>query len=64
VGAVARPLAVAALGIVLERLFLRRLYDVDPLYNLLLTFGLTLCSKTPCACVSGSKASRMARRPS
>ena len=36
------PLAVAGLGIVLERLFLRRLYDVDPLYNLLLTFGLTL----------------------
>lgn len=36
------PLAVAAIGVVLERLFLRRLYDVDPLYNLLLTFGLTL----------------------
>src|SRR5712692_3071448 len=36
------PLAVAAVGVVLERLFLRRLYDLDPLYNLLLTFGMTL----------------------
>ncbi|HZA51749.1 MAG TPA: branched-chain amino acid ABC transporter permease [Myxococcaceae bacterium] len=36
------PLAVAAFGIVTERLFLRRLYGMDPLYGLLLTFGLTL----------------------
>ena len=36
------PLAVAAVGMLLERLFLRRLYEVDPLYNLLLTFGLAL----------------------
>jgi branched-chain amino acid transport system permease protein len=36
------PLAVALLGLILERLFLRRLYGLDPLYNLLLTFGLTL----------------------
>ena len=36
------PLAVAGLGIALERLFLRWLYDLDPLYNLLLTFGLAL----------------------
>ena len=34
------PIAVAALGIVLERLFLRRLYNIDPVYGLLLTFGL------------------------
>lgn len=36
------PLAVATLGMLLERLFLRWLYELDPLYNLLLTFGLTL----------------------
>jgi branched-chain amino acid transport system permease protein len=36
------PLAVAAAGVLLERLFLRWLYELDPLYNLLLTFGLTL----------------------
>ncbi|HLW61032.1 MAG TPA: branched-chain amino acid ABC transporter permease [bacterium] len=36
------PIAVAAVGYVLERTLLRRLYDLDLLYNLLLTFGLTL----------------------
>lgn len=36
------PLAVAFLGIVLERLLLRRLYGLDPLYGFLLTFGLTI----------------------
>ena len=36
------PLAVAALGVVVERLLLRRLYGLDPLYGFLLTFGLTL----------------------
>ena len=36
------PLGLAALGIVLERLFIRRLARLDPLYNFLLTFGLTL----------------------
>jgi branched-chain amino acid transport system permease protein len=36
------PLAVAAVGFGLERFLLRRLYDLDVLYNLLLTFGLTL----------------------
>jgi branched-chain amino acid transport system permease protein len=36
------PLVVGALGIVLERLLLRRLYRLDPLYNLLLTFALVL----------------------
>ncbi|MEO6973502.1 MAG: branched-chain amino acid ABC transporter permease [Rhodoferax sp.] len=34
------PLAVGILGIVIERLFLRHLYKLDPLYGLLLTFGL------------------------
>lgn len=41
----ALPLAwllVGGFGVVLERLLLRRLYRLDPAYNLLLTFGLTL----------------------
>ncbi|SEN82528.1 branched-chain amino acid transport system permease protein [Gemmobacter aquatilis] len=36
------PLMVGALGIVIERLLLRRLVGVDHLYGLLLTFGLAL----------------------
>jgi branched-chain amino acid transport system permease protein len=36
------PLIVAALGIVLERLLISRLYHLDHLYGLLLTFGLAL----------------------
>lgn len=36
------PLAVGALGVVIERLFLKHLYKLDPLYGLLLTFGLAL----------------------
>jgi branched-chain amino acid transport system permease protein len=36
------PLLIAALGVVIEKLFLARLYSVDPLYGLLLTFGLAL----------------------
>jgi branched-chain amino acid transport system permease protein len=39
------PLAVAVLGIVLERLLLRHLYKLDPLYGLLLTFGLALIAE-------------------
>lgn len=35
-------LLIGGLGIVLERLLLSRLYKLDPAYNLLLTFGLTL----------------------
>jgi branched-chain amino acid transport system permease protein len=36
------PLVVGLLGMVFERLCLRRLYGLDPLYGLLLTFGLAL----------------------
>ena len=36
------PVVIGGFGVVLERLFLRRLYGLDPSYNLLLTFGLTL----------------------
>jgi len=36
------PLAVGLFGLVFERLCLRRLHGLDPLYGLLLTFGLAL----------------------
>jgi branched-chain amino acid transport system permease protein len=36
------PIAVGVSGIVIERLFIRRLYHLDHLYGLLLTFGLAL----------------------
>lgn len=36
------PLAVGIFGVIIERLFLRHLYKLDPLYGLLLTFGLAL----------------------
>src|SRR5205085_9118754 len=36
------PLLVGILGVVIERVFLKRLYGLDPLYGLLLTFGLSL----------------------
>jgi branched-chain amino acid transport system permease protein len=36
------PLVVGALGVVIERLMLSRLYKLDHLYGLLLTFGLAL----------------------
>ena len=36
------PLAVGLLGMLVERTMLRRLYQLDNLYGLLLTFGLTL----------------------
>jgi branched-chain amino acid transport system permease protein len=39
---VVAPLVVGATGIVIERLFLRWLYQLDHLYGLLLTFGLAL----------------------
>ncbi|MGA2552101.1 MAG: branched-chain amino acid ABC transporter permease [Burkholderiaceae bacterium] len=39
------PLAVGLLGIVIERLFLRHLYRLDPLYGLLLTFGIALIAE-------------------
>src|SRR3984957_14614355 len=39
------PLAVGLLGIAIERLFLRHLYQLDPLYGLLLTFGIALIAE-------------------
>jgi len=39
---VVAPLLVGALGVVIERTLLKRLYKIDPIYGLLLTFGLAL----------------------
>ena len=39
------PLLIGALGIVIERLLLKRLYKLDPVYGLLLTFGLALIAE-------------------
>ncbi len=36
------PLIVAAIGVLVERLLLRRIYGLDPIYGLLLTFGMVL----------------------
>jgi branched-chain amino acid transport system permease protein len=36
------PVALAVVGVVLERVFVHRLAKLDPLYNFLLTFGFTL----------------------
>ncbi|OZA98753.1 MAG: branched-chain amino acid ABC transporter permease, partial [Rhizobiales bacterium 39-66-18] len=36
------PIVVAVIGMIIERLLLRRLYHLDHLYGLLLTFGLAL----------------------
>lgn len=36
------PIIVGALGVAIERLLLRHIYGLDPLYGLLLTFGLAL----------------------
>lgn len=39
------PLVVGAIGVVVERTLLKRLYRLDPLYGLLLTFGLALIAE-------------------
>ena len=39
------PLAVGALGALIERTMLKHLYRIDPIYSLLLTFGLALIAE-------------------
>ena len=39
------PLVVGAIGVVIERSLLRHLYRIDPIYGLLLTFGLALIAE-------------------
>jgi branched-chain amino acid transport system permease protein len=42
---VVAPLVVGALGVVIERSLLKHLYKIDPIYGLLLTFGLALIAE-------------------
>ena len=39
------PLVVGALGVLIERTLLKQLYKLDPLYGLLLTFGMALIAE-------------------
>ena len=39
------PLVVGSLGVVIERTLLKHLYKIDPIYGLLLTFGLALIAE-------------------
>ncbi len=48
------PIAVALLGLVIERTMIRRLYGRDPLYSLLLTFGLAYIFQDFCRYVWGA----------
>ncbi|HOB93929.1 MAG TPA: branched-chain amino acid ABC transporter permease [Aquabacterium sp.] len=42
---VVAPLVVGAIGVVIERTLLKHLYNIDPIYGLLLTFGLALIAE-------------------
>ncbi|MBA4178095.1 MAG: branched-chain amino acid ABC transporter permease [Leptothrix sp. (in: Bacteria)] len=42
---VVAPLVVGAIGVLIERTLLKRLYKIDPIYGLLLTFGLALIAE-------------------
>ncbi len=42
---VVAPLAVGAIGVLIERTMLKHLYKIDPIYGLLLTFGLALIAE-------------------
>jgi branched-chain amino acid transport system permease protein len=39
------PIVIGALGVAIEKAFLRHLYKIDPIYGLLLTFGLALIAE-------------------
>ena len=45
VALVVSPLVVGALGALIERTLLKQLYKIDPIYGLLLTFGLALMAE-------------------
>jgi branched-chain amino acid transport system permease protein len=47
------PVATAVLGFVVERLMIRRVYNRDPVYSLLLTFGLAFILQDVCRYVWG-----------
>ncbi len=48
------PLLVAALGVVIERLFLRRFYEQDPVLSLLFTFGLAMIAEQSLRMIFGA----------
>lgn len=48
------PLAVALIGLILERTTVRRVYARDPVYSLLLTFGLAFIIQDICRTIWGS----------
>jgi branched-chain amino acid transport system permease protein len=47
------PLATAMLGFIVERLMIRRVYNRDPVYSLLLTFGLAFIMQDLCRYIWG-----------
>ena len=47
------PIATALLGFIVERLMIRRVYNRDPVYSLLLTFGLAFIIQDVCRYVWG-----------
>ncbi len=53
-GLVVAPFLTALLGIAVERVLIRRLYGRDPLYSLLLTFGLSLIAEEVYRLIWGS----------
>lgn len=57
------PVIVGLAGAVIERLFLRRLYDLDPLYGLLFTFGLALAVEGTFRYLYGSSGQPYAQPP-
>ena len=57
------PLLVGATGMLIERTMLSRLYKLDHLYGLLLTFGLALIIRACSAMSSAHRASPTASRP-
>jgi branched-chain amino acid transport system permease protein len=47
------PVATALLGFIVERLMIRRVYNRDPVYSLLLTFGLAFIMQDACRYIWG-----------
>src|SRR5207247_632913 len=58
------PVVIGAFGMLIERTMLARLYKLDHLYGLLLTFGLALIIKDCSATNSARRACRIRFRPS
>jgi branched-chain amino acid transport system permease protein len=54
-GLIIAPVLTAILGIIVERVLIRRLYGRDPLYSLLLTFGLAYILEDGCRYIWGAQ---------